>query len=473
MSSSVDAVVVGAGPNGLVAAVTLARAGWRVVVLEAADTIGGGLRSSALTAPGFIHDVCSAVHPLGIGSPVLRALPLEEHGLRWIQPDAALAHPLDGGRVAVLERSVAATSQRLGADRDAYHSLMTPLVDRGFELIDSILSPFRVPKAPFATARFGLKALRSARSLASRFADDEARGLIAGSSAHSTLPLDAAGTAGYGLFLTMLGHVVGWPIAEGGSQRVADALVALLVESGGKIVTGSEVTTLAALPPSRAVLLDLTPRQVRRIAGDALPDRYARALDRYRYGPGVFKIDWSLDGPIPWLAPDVARAATVHVGGPVEEIVASESAVSAGRHVEKPFVILVQPSLFDPSRAPAGAHTAWAYCHVPHGSTVDRTDAIEAQIERFAPGFHDVVVARHTMDTTAVERHDANYVGGDINGGAGDLRQLFTRPVVSLHPWVTPIPHVYLCSSSTPPGGGIHGMCGWHAARAVLRRERR
>jgi phytoene dehydrogenase-like protein len=473
MSSPFDAVVVGAGPNGLVAAVTLARAGWRVVVFEAADTIGGGLRSSALTGRDFINDVCSAVHPLGIGSPALRALPLEEHGLRWIQPDAALAHPLDDGRVAVLERSVAATSRRLGTDCEAYDSLLTPLVDHGFELIDSMLSPLRLPKKPFATARFGLHALRSATSLSSRFVDDEARGLIAGAAAHSVLPLDAAGTAGYGLFLTMLGHVVGWPIAEGGSQRIADALVALLVANGGEVVTGVEVTTLAELPPARAVLLNLTPRQVRRIAGEAMPTRYARALDRYRYGPGVFKIDWALDGPIPWRSSEVSRAATVHVGGRLEEIVASEGAVAAGRPAEKPFVILVQPSLFDPTRAPARAHTAWAYCHVPNGSIADRTDAIEAQVERFAPGFRDTVVERHTMNTAAFERHDANYVGGDISGGAGDLRQLFTRPVVSVRPWVTPIPHVYLCSSSTPPGGGVHGMCGWHAARAVLRRERR
>jgi phytoene dehydrogenase-like protein len=473
MPGQFDAVVVGSGPNGLVAAVTLARAGWRVIVLEASDTAGGGLRSWALTGAGYVNDVCSAVHPLGVGSPALRALPLEDHGLRWIQPDAALAHPLDGGRVALLERSVDATARGLDADADAYRSLLAPLVDDGYELIDSMMSPLRVPKAPIATARFGLKALRSATSLATRFADDKARALLAGAAAHAVLPLDAAGTAGYGLFMTMLGHVVGWPIAEGGSQRIADALLALLVAHGGEVVTGVEVTSLAQLPPARAVLLDLTPRQVRRIAGDAAPARYARALDRYRYGPGVFKVDWALDGPIPWRAPEAARAATVHVGGAITDIVASEAAVAAGRHDDRPFVILVQPSLFDSTRAPAGAHTAWAYCHVPNGSTVDRTVAIEAQVERFAPGFRDRVVETHTMNTDAFERHDANYVGGDISGGVGDLRQLFTRPVVSVHPWVTPIPHVYLCSSSTPPGGGVHGMCGWHAARAVLARERR
>ena len=471
MPAQADALVVGSGPNGLVAAVTLARAGWRVVVLEAADTIGGGLRSEALTVPGFVHDVCSAVHPLGVASPALRALPLADHGLRWIQPDAPLAHPLDGGRVAMLERSVDATAEHLGSDANAYRSLLGPIVKHGFDLVDSMMSPLGIPKAPIATARFGLTALRSVRSLASRFATDEARALIAGSAAHAELPLDATGTAGYGLFLTLLAHIVGWPVAEGGSQRIADALVALLVEHGGEVVTGVEVTALAELPPARAVLLDLTPRQVRRIAGDAVPARYARALDRYRYGPGVFKVDWALDGPIPWQAPAAARAATVHVGGSIAELEASETAVAAGTNHDRPFVILAQPSLVDPTRAPAGAHTAWAYCHVPHGSTVDRTGAIEAQVERFAPGFRDRILERHTMNTEALEQHDANYVGGDINGGAGDLRQLFTRPVISLHPWVTPIPHVYLCSSSTPPGGGVHGMCGWHAAQAVLRRD--
>ncbi len=464
--------MVGAGPNGLVAAVTLARAGWRVVVFEAAETAGGGLRSAALTGAGYVHDVCSAVHPLGVGSPALRALPLEQHGLRWIQPGAPLAHPLDGDRAAMLERSVAETAGGLGADGDAYRSLLHPLVDHGFGVIDSVLSPFGVPKAPFATARFGLRALRSASAITSRFSDDPARALFAGSAAHSMLALDAAGTAGYALFLTMLGHVVGWPIAEGGSQRIADALVALLRAHGGEVVTGTEITTLAELPPARAVLLDLTPRQVRRITGDALPQRYARALDRYRYGPGVCKVDWATNAPIPWRAAAVGRAATVHVGGSIEEIAASEAAVSAGRHAERPFVIVTQPSLFDATRAPDGGHTVWAYCHVPNGSTLDRSAVIEAQIERFAPGFRDTIVHRHTMNTVAMERHDANYVGGDINGGLGDLRQLFTRPVVSLRPWVTPIPHVYLCSSSTPPGGGVHGMCGWHAARAALRRER-
>jgi phytoene dehydrogenase-like protein len=468
-----DAVVVGSGPNGLVAAVTLARAGWDVLVLEAADIIGGGTRSAALTEPGFVHDVCSAVHPLGVGSPAMRALDLERHGLQWIQPDAAYAHPLDGGRAAILERSVDATASRLGSDGDAYRALLDPLVAHGDAIVDTMMSPLGVPHAPLANARFGLHAIRSATGLVKRFSGDEARGLVAGSAAHAILPFTALGTGGYALFMTMLGHRVGWPIPAGGSQRIADALAAELVAHGGKIETGTEVRALGELPAARAVLLDVTPRQLLAIGGDAIPSGYARALRRFRYGPGVFKVDWALDAPIPWAAPEVARTATVHLGGSFEEVAASEAAVGSGHHADSPFVILVQSSLFDPTRAPPGAHTAWAYCHVPNGSTVDRTDAIERQVERFAPGFRDTIRARHTMNTEAFQHHDANYIGGDISGGAGDIRQLFTRPVVSPRPWVTPIPHVYLCSSSTPPGGGVHGMCGWNAARAVLKREHR
>ena len=467
-----DAVVVGAGPNGLVAAVTLARAGWHVMVLEAAATPGGGLRTAALTDTGFLHDVCAAVHPLALASPAFGALPLAEHGVRWISPAVPLAHPLDRDRAVLLERSVDDTALRMGTDRPAYRSLFEPFVEHGQAIVDGLLSPLSVPRAPVPLARFAWSALRSADRLArARFATEEPRALLAGMASHSMLRLDARGTAGYGTFLGMLGHLVGWPLVEGGSQRLADALVAILRAHGGEIVTSTEVTSLDELPPARAIVLDVTPRQLLRIAGERLPDGYVRALRRFRYGPGAFKIDWALDGPIPWAASEVATAATVHVGGTIDEIAASEAAVQAGRHAERPFVILVQPSGFDASRAPAGKHAVWAYCHVPHGSDVDQTEAIERQIERFAPGFRDRVIARHTMNPLGLEAYNANYVGGDIIGGAGDLRQLVTRPVISTHPWRTPLPGVYLCSSSTPPGGGVHGMCGWHAARAVLRRE--
>jgi phytoene dehydrogenase-like protein len=469
-----DAVVVGAGPNGLVAAVTLARAGWRVVVMEAAPTPGGGTRTANLTEPGFLHDVCSAIHPLALASPAFADMSLVEHGVHWIQPAAPLAHPLDGGRAAFMERSIDATADRLGADRSAYHSLYSPLVEHGRAIVDAMLSPLSSPHRPVGLARFGWSAIRSADGLArSHFETDEARALLAGMAGHAMLPLNAAGTGGYGLFMGILGHLVGWPLVEGGSERIADALVAILSEHGGEVVTGTEVTSLAELPPSRALLLDVTPSQFLRIAGDSLPSRYEGALRRFRYGPGVFKLDWALDGPVPWTVPEVARAATVHVGGTIDEIAANEAAVQAGRHAEHPLVILAQPSGFDSSRAPAGKQTLWAYCHVPHGSDVDQTEVIERQIERFAPDFRDRIIARHTIDPTQLEAYNANDVGGDINGGAGDLRQLVTRPVASLHPWKTPLPGVYLCSSSTPPGGGVHGMCGWHAAQAVLGSERR
>ncbi|MFO7592148.1 MAG: NAD(P)/FAD-dependent oxidoreductase [Acidimicrobiia bacterium] len=468
-----EAVVVGAGPNGLAAAITLARAGWKVVLFEAAATVGGGMRTAALTEPGFAHDVCSAIHPLALASPAFADLPLHDHGLEWSHPAAPLAHPLDGGRAAILERSVADTARALGDDGRAYARLFDPLVERGPAIVDATLSPLRVPRAPLTLARFGVNAIRPARALArARFASDEARALLAGAAGHSMLSLDAPATAGYGMLLMLLGHLVGWPMAAGGSQALADALAALLIASGGEIVTDHEVTSLRALPPADATVLDVTPRQLLAIAGDDVPTRYASRLSRFRYGPGVCKVDWALDGPIPWTSPDVARAATVHVGGTLDEVAASEAAVVAGRHPERPFVLLVQPSGFDPSRAPVGKHTAWAYCHVPSGSDVDQTAAIEAQVERFAPGFRDQIRACHTMTPAQMEGYNANYVGGDINGGAGDLRQLVTRPAVSARPWRTPIPGVYLCSSSTPPGGGVHGMCGWHAAQTVLRDHR-
>jgi phytoene dehydrogenase-like protein len=474
-----EAIVVGAGPNGLVAALVLARAGWGVTVLEAASTPGGGTRTEQLTLPGVLHDVCSAIHPLAVGSPAFRELAtgartLADHGLEWIHPDVPLAHPLDGGRAAVLARDVGTTADGLGADGAAYQRLFGPLVDAGFDLTDGLLSPFAIPpRHPLTLARYGITGIRGAQAVARRrFATDEARALFAGLSGHSILPLDKSVTAGYGLMLGVLGHLVGWPLSRGGSQRITDALVGLLADAGGTVACDTTVTSLAELPVADAVLFDVTPRQLVRIAGDALPQRYRRSLTRFRYGPGVFKVDWALDGPIPWTNPQVSRAATVHVGGTLDEIVAAEAAPHAGQHAERPFVLLAQPSLFDAHRAPAGTHTAWAYCHVPNGSTVDMTDRIEAQIERFAPGFRDRILARHTMGTADLERHDANYIGGDINGGSADLRQFVVRPTLGLHPWRTPLDGVYLCSSSTPPGGGVHGMCGWHAAHEVLRRHR-
>lgn len=464
------ATVVGAGPNGLVAAVTLARAGWDVTVFEAASVPGGGTRTEELTLPGVLHDVCSAIHPLAVGSPVFREL-AAHLDVEWVHSDVPLAHPLDHGRAAVLHRSVDETALGLGADAASYRRLFGPMVDAGFDLTDGLLSPFTLPpRHPVVLARFGLNGIWPARAVARhRFDTDEARALFAGLAGHSILSLRSPVTAGYGLMLGALAHLVGWPMAKGGSQRIADALVALLESLGGTVECNHRVASLAELESSDVVLLDVTPRQVLDLAGDRLPPRYRRSLQRFRYGPGVFKVDWALDGPIPWTNPDCARAATVHLGGTLDEIVASESDVQHGRHPERPYVLLAQQSQFDPTRAPAGIETAWAYCHVPNGSVVDMTRQIERQVERFAPGFSDRIVARHTMDTRAVERHDINYIGGDINGGVADLRQFVIRPTLGLHPWRTPIDGVYLCSSSTPPGGGVHGMCGWHAAQEVIR----
>ena len=476
MSEGRSAIVVGSGPNGLVAAITLARAGWDVTVFEAASQPGGGTRTEELTVPGMLHDVCSAIHPLAVGSPAFREiaesdLPLRDHGLEWIQSPVPLAHPLDGGRVAVLHRSVDETADGLGRDAKAYRRLFGPFVEAGFDLTDGLLSPLTIPpRHPLTLARYGLVGVLPAHSVARHgFDTDEAQGMFAGLAGHSILSLRAPVTAGYGLMLGVLAHLVGWPLARGGSQQISVALVAVLEELGGRVECNRRIESLAELPAVDAVLLDLTPRQVLAIAGDAVPDRYRRALSRFRYGPGVFKLDWALDGPIPWTNADCARAATVHLGGTLGEITAAESDVQAGRLPEHPYVLLAQQSLFDPTRVPDGTQAAWAYCHVPNGSTVDMTARIERQVERFAPGFRDRIIGRHAMDTRAVEHHDANYIGGDINGGVADLRQFVRRPTLGLHPWKTPIDGVYLCSSSTPPGGGVHGMCGWHAAQEVLR----
>jgi phytoene dehydrogenase-like protein len=466
-----DAVVIGSGPNGLAAAITLAQADRSVLVLEAGATIGGGVRSAELTLPGFLHDTCSAIHPLAASSSFFRALPLHKYGLQWIHPPAPLAHPLDDGMVAVLERSVEVTGETLGPDAAAYRKLMIPFVKDWERLAVDMLGPLSIPPHhPLVLARFGLRAVRSARGLAESLFDGErARALFAGMAGHSMLPLERSPTAAFGLVLGIAGHSVGWPIPRGGSQRIADALASYLRSLGGEIMTGWRVESLDELPSSRLILADVTPRQLLGIVGHRLPAGYRRKLQGYRYGPGVFKLDLALDGPIPWKAESCARASTVHVGGTFEEIAAAERAVWQGKHPAKPFVLLAQQSLFDPNRSPQGKHTVWAYCHVPFGSTVDMAQRIEAQIERFAPGFRDRILARSTMSAVDMERYNPNYVGGDINGGIQDLRQLFTRPVPRLVPYSTPVKGLYLCSSSTPPGGGVHGMCGFYAARAALR----
>lgn len=468
---SYDAIVVGAGPNGLAAAIRLAQAKLSVLVLEANETLGGGARSAELTLPGFIHDVCSAIHPLGMGSPFFRKLPLEHYGLHWLQPPLPVTHPLDGNQAAILYRNVAETGTEFGAAGKNYERLMQPLVEHWEILAQEFLQPLvHFPRHPVKLARFGFKALRSAISLArSYFEVAEAQALFAGLAAHSFLPLEARGSAAFGLVLGMLGHSVGWPLPRGGSQAIANALAAHLRNLGGEIALHTKVQTLDQLPLSRVVLLDVTPLQLLLIAGHKLPNSYSSRLGRYRYGPGVFKLDYALNLPIPWQAEACRRSATVHLGGTLEEIALSESEVNHGRHPERPFVILTQPSLFDKTRAPDGKHTAWAYCHVPNGSAQDMTDAIERQIERFAPGFRDCVLARHTMNCAELERRNANLVGGDINGGAADLWQLVARPVMSRVPYRLPVPGLYLCSSSTPPGGGVHGMCGFHAAEAALK----
>jgi phytoene dehydrogenase-like protein len=465
-----DAIVVGSGPNGLAAAIALAQAGRSVRVLEGAPTIGGGTRTEELTLPGHLHDVCSAVHPLLLGSPFLSSLPLAEHGLAVVHPDLPLAHPLDGGGAVALHRSVEETAAGLGRDGRAYERLLGPLVRDRDAVLDALLGPpLRPPRHPLPAARFAALGLRSASGLTRRFDDEPARALLAGNAAHSMRPLTAPGTGAFALLLVMLAHAVGWPVAVGGSRAITDAMASYLRSLGGEIETGTTVTSLRELPPSRAVILDVTPRGLLRIAGDRLGPRYRRALARFRYGPGVFKVDYALSAPVPWEAAACRAAGTVHVGGTLRELAESEADVAAGRVPRRPYVLVAQQSLFDRTRAPEGAQTLWAYCHVPSGSEADMTEAVERQIERFAPGFRDVVVQRQTMGPAQVEAGNPNYVGGDINGGAADLRQLMARPALRAAPYATSDPRIFLCSSSTPPGGGVHGMCGWFAARAALR----
>jgi phytoene dehydrogenase-like protein len=450
--------------------VELARAGRSVAVLEAEETVGGGTRSAELTLPGFVHDLGSAIHPLGYASPFFRTLPLEEHGLEWIHPPAPLAHPFHDGSAAVLERSVETTAAALGPDARAYERLMHDVAEDAESLAAYFVGSPRLIRHPLSLASSGLRAARPARGLAeSLFAGEKARGLFAGNAAHSFLPLEKPPSALFGLVLGTLGHAFGWPFPKGGSQRIADALVSYLLTLGGEVYTGVRVESVDDVPRTRAVLFDVTPRQLHDIAGEHFTERYQNALKRYRYGPGVFKVDYALIGPIPWNAEECLRAGTVHLGGTLDEISAGEAAVWRNEHPERPFVLLAQQSLFDETRAPEGKHTVWAYCHVPNGSTFDMTGRIEGQIERFAPGFRERILAKHTMGPADLETINANLVGGDINGGVMDLRQLFARPMPRPNPYSTPAKGLYICSSSTPPGGGVHGMCGYLAARTALR----
>jgi len=464
-----DAVVVGSGPNGFAAAIALQQRGLSVLLVEARSEVGGGMRSAELTLPGYVHDICSAIHPMAADSPFFSTLPLDQHGLEYILPDLAAAHPLDGGRAAVLGGSVEDTARLLGKDADAYRRLIGPLVEDWPLIAPDVLGPLHFPKHPLLMAKFGLKALTSASYLARRFQTEEARGLWAGMAAHSMLPLSNLTTSAIGLVLMLAGHRKGWPIPRGGTKAIATALASYFESLGGKIQTDFEVMSLSQLPSSRAVLLDLTPRQLLRLGGHRWSSIYTSQLERYRYGMGVFKVDWALDEPIPFTVAAVRRAGTVHIGNTLEEIAAGEALTAAGGHAEKPYVLVAQQSIFDPSRAPAGKHTAWAYCHVPNGSRKDMTAIIEGQIERFAPGFRDRILGRHVMDTAQLESYNANYIGGDINGGSIDLRQLFTRPALRSSPYRTSTKGIYICSASTPPGGGVHGMCGYHAAQRALK----
>lgn len=462
-----DVIVVGSGPNGLAAAIRMAQAGRSVLVLEAADLPGGGARSAELTLPGFVHDVCSSVYPIALCSPFFRTLPLEQHGLQWTFPKAALAHPFDDGSAAMLYTSIKETAATLGADSRSYESLMKDFVARWQDILEDLLAPLRLPRHAFFYARFGMQAIRSARGIAhAYFRRERARIFFAGLAAHSMLPLEKLTTAGVGLMLAILGHAAGWPFVRGGAQQLTNSLVSFLRSLGGQLITGVRVESLDQLPPARTILLDITPRQLLAMASGRLPDAYRRKLERYRYGMGAFKLDWALHQPIPWKAKECLQAGTVHLGGSLDEISLSERKAWKGSEAERPFVLLSQPSLFDSTRTPAGKHTGWAYCHVPNGYTGDMTQAIEGQVERFAPGFRDCILARSVMSPAALEKHNANLVGGDIGGGAALLSQLFLRPTASMHR--TPLQGVYLCSSSTPPGAGVHGMCGFFAAERAL-----
>lgn len=463
-----DAIIVGSGPNGLAAGITLQRAGYSVLILEAKSKIGGGLRSEELTLPGFTHDICSAIHPLAVSSPFFQSLPLAEFGLKYLYPEIALAHPFDDGSALQLLSSIQETASGMGEDAKAYLKLTKPLVESWPIIKEDVLSPLHFPKHPIDLARFGLKALSSAKQLSKRFQTEKSRGFWGGLALHSQLPFNYLGTSAIGLILLTAGHIGGWPVAEGGSQAIANALYSYFISIGGKIELNRQVKSLDFLPSSRAVLLDVTPIQLLEIAGHRLSSFYRWQLKKYRYGMGTFKIDWALADRIPFKAESAKNAGTVHLGGMFNEIAASEWDAWSGKHSDKPAIILAQQSIIDPKRAPKDFHTGWAYCHVPFGSTTDMTDAIEKQVERFAPGFRERILARHVMNTEAMQAHNANYIGGDISGGANTLAQLFTRPALRAAPYRSSVRGIYLCSASTPPGGGVHGMCGYHAALRAI-----
>jgi phytoene dehydrogenase-like protein len=464
-----DVIVVGSGPNGLAAAITMQQQGLSVLLLEAKDSIGGGMRSAELTLPGFKHDICSAVHPLAVASPFFKTLPLANHGLNFIHPTHAAAHPFDDGTAAVLNNSLEETARLLGEDEQAYLKLIQPIVESWPLIVDDVLAPLHFPKHPLLMAAFGLKALTSAQHLSKKFTTQKAKGLWAGMAAHAIQPLSNLSTSAIGLVLMAVAHINGWPIPEGGSQSIADALSSYFISIGGKIETGFYVRSLDQLPSAKAILFDVTPKQLLEIGGHKFSALYQWQLNKYRYGMGVFKVDWALDAPIPFTAEECRKAGTVHIGNTLKEIIESEEQSSHDTTSSKPFVLLTQPSLFDTTRSPEGKHTAWAYCHVPNGYKLDMTTIIENRIEYFAPGFKERILAKHTMDTAQIEAYNPNYIGGDINGGIIDIRQLFTRPALRSSPYRTSTKGIYICSSSTPPGGGVHGMCGFNSAKRVLK----
>jgi len=463
-----DAVVVGSGPNGLAAAITLQREGLSVLLIEGNDTIGGGMRSAELTLPGFISDVCSAIHPMAAASPFFSSLPLEEYGLEWIDPPVLAAHPFDDGSAAVLKKDIQGTASLLGFDQENYLRLIAPIVKNWPQLVKDVLGPLGVPAHPFAMAKFGLQALQPASNIINKFNTPAAKGLFAGMAAHAVLPLNKWSTAAIGLVLLANGHLKGWPLPKGGSQQLANALGSYFTAIGGTIQTGWRINSLKELPAAKAVLFDVGTKQLLSIAGKELNPFYRYRLKNYRYGMGVFKVDWALDGPVPFSAPKCREAGTVHIGGTWQEIARSEYLAATGKLSSEPFVLLAQQSLFDTGRAPAGKQVLWGYCHVPNGSMADRTVAIEKQVERFAPGFRDRIISRHTINTMQLEKYNPNYIGGDINGGMMNIGQLFARPVLKFSPYSTGAKGIYICSASTPPGGGVHGMCGYHAARRAL-----